>query len=56
MPALVAFLRDTLTPWLVEFIAGVTETRATRQWAAGEREIGFNEREQRLRGRPTSRV
>ena len=49
MPELVAFLRDTLTPRLVAFIAGVTETRATRQWAEGEREVGSNEREQRLR-------
>lgn len=49
MPALIGFLRDTLTPRLVAFIAGVTETRATRQWAEGEREVGSNEREQRLR-------
>ena len=48
-PALVAFLRETLTPRLVAFIAGVTETRATRQWAEGEREVGSSEREQRLR-------
>jgi uncharacterized protein (DUF2384 family) len=27
----------------------VTETRATRQWAEGEREVGSTEREQRLR-------
>ena len=38
-----------LTPRLVAFIAGVTETRATRQWAEGEREVGSTEREQRLR-------
>ncbi len=48
-PALVAFLRETLTPRLVAFIAGVTETRATRQWAEGERQVGSTEREQRLR-------
>ena len=48
-PALVAFLRETLTPRLAAFIAGVTETRATRQWAEGERDIGSTEREQRLR-------
>jgi hypothetical protein len=34
---------------LVAFIAGVTDTRATRQWVEGEREVGSNEREQRLR-------
>jgi hypothetical protein len=33
----------------VAFIAGVTETRATRQWAEVEREVGSNERDQRLR-------
>jgi hypothetical protein len=49
MRALVAFLRDTVTPRLVAFIAGVTETRATRQWAEGEREVVSNEREQWLR-------
>lgn len=38
-----------LTPRLVAFIAGVTETRATRQWAEGERDIGSTQREQRLR-------
>lgn len=48
-PALVAYLRETLTPRLVAFIAGVSETRATRQWAEGERDIGSSEREQRLR-------
>lgn len=48
-PALVAFLREMLTPRLVAFIAGVTETRATRQWAESEREIGSTKREQRLR-------
>jgi hypothetical protein len=48
-PALGAFLREALTPRLVAFIAGVTETRATRQWAQGEREVGSGEREQRLR-------
>jgi hypothetical protein len=48
-PALVSYLRETLTPRLVAFIAGVTETRATRQWAQGEREIGSAEREHRLR-------
>ena len=48
-PQLVAFLRETLAPRLVAFIAGVTETRATRQWAEGERELGSSEREQRLR-------
>jgi hypothetical protein len=34
-PALGAFLRKALTPRLVASIAGVTETRATRQWAQG---------------------
>ena len=48
-PALVTFLREALTPRLVAFIAGVTETRATRQWAEGEREVGSTAREQRLR-------
>ena len=46
---LVAFLRETLTPRLVAFIAGVTETRATRQRAEGGCEVGSTEREQRLR-------
>jgi len=45
----VAFLRETLTPRLVACIAGVTETRATRQWAEGEREVSSTEPEQRLR-------
>jgi hypothetical protein len=57
MRALVAFLRDTVTPRLVAFIAGVSETRATRQWAEGEREVAYpTSASSGCARRPTSRV
>ncbi len=37
-PVLVKELSDLLGPRLVAYIAGVRETRAVRQWSAGERE------------------
>ncbi|HEX9683295.1 MAG TPA: hypothetical protein VGA13_09445 [Acidimicrobiales bacterium] len=42
-------LRDLLTPRLVAYIAGVTETRAVHQWAEGIRDVKSSEVEDRLR-------
>lgn len=47
--AVVAQLRDLLTPRLVAYLAGVGETRAVHQWADGTREIKSAEVEDRLR-------
>lgn len=49
VPELVANLRDLLGARLVAYIAGVTETRAVRQWADGERTIRNEDDVQRLR-------
>lgn len=46
---LVRGLRELLGARLVAYIAGVTETRAVRQWAEGERRIRDSAVEQRLR-------
>jgi hypothetical protein len=48
-PELVRALRELLGARLVAYIAGVTETRAVRQWADGERRIRDTAVEQRLR-------
>jgi hypothetical protein len=48
-PELVRGLRDLLGARLVAYLAGVTETRAVRQWADGERRIRDVLVEQRLR-------
>jgi hypothetical protein len=37
-PEVVAYLREVLTPRLTAFLGGVQETRATREWAEGDRE------------------
>jgi hypothetical protein len=42
-------LRDLLTPRLVAYIAGVTETRAVHRWADGSREVKSPVIEDRLR-------
>ena len=36
-PEVVGYLRDTLSPRLTALVGGVQETRATREWAEGER-------------------
>lgn len=38
LPEIVAYLREVLTPRLTALIGGVGETRATREWADGQRE------------------
>jgi hypothetical protein len=45
---MVGWLRQVLGPRLVAFIGGVSETRATRQWAEGTRSVSA-EVERRLR-------
>lgn len=47
--AVVAELRDLLTPRLVAYLAGVSETRAVHQWADGTRDVRSPEVEDRLR-------
>lgn len=37
-PEVVTYLREVLTPRLTAFLGGVQETRATREWAEGQRE------------------
>lgn len=48
LPAIVGALREILGAKLVAYISSVTETRAVRQWAEGERAPG-GATEQRLR-------
>lgn len=45
----VAELRHLLGARLVAFVAGVKETRAVHEWIDGERSVGNDERERRLR-------
>ena len=45
----VAELRHLLGARLVAFVAGVKETRAVHEWVDGERSVGNDERERRLR-------
>jgi hypothetical protein len=47
--AVVAALRDLLTPRLVAYLAGVRETRAVHQWADGTRDVKTAGVEDRLR-------
>ena len=49
MAVVIKELRDVLGVRLVAYIAGVKETRAVHEWAEGTREVGSDERSQRLR-------